>query len=680
MVGTFPQKMTPARTAIPHPPAMRGLAQAASAAALVVLATLVAQSIAAGQGPRQSALALWPTPTHALLMFASVAAAIALGANASLRVLGRAAALTVVVAGLSLLGAYMGGVEPRETAVRVATGLRWSIPTYALALALIVFTARRAASALPTMPVAAAMPIAAAVPAATASPARVGAPVAMREADVRAPASREPGVGALLREAYWEQDEHGVITRVDDALQPPALRLKLGRARWDDGALPLDGPDWQAHRDGLGRHERFTDLAYVWTDAAGRRHVCIDSGVPRYAADGRFCGYAGISRDGAAELAGTRARRLATAALLAVGDPVLWIEAAAHTGWRIVWANAAACQLLGRTDRELRELAEHAMFAPASAAVIAAVDQALREHRERRLHGHVARKYGELRSVEIRVEPLTGGAPMRACAALLLHDQSADQERLRNDSQAIETLRRRMRERSLELDVTAKELESFTYTVSHDLRAPIRVVEGFARALQEDYHDRLDKIGHDHLHRILSAAARMNQMIDALLTLSRLSAQPVAAEPVDLSRAADIIAEELRVAQPDRNASVSVQPGMVAEGDRTLLRIALENLLGNAWKYTGKRARAEIEFSCTGSGPGAVYCIRDNGEGFDMRFADRLFGVFQRLHSAADFPGTGIGLATVQRIVRRHGGRVWAESEPGKGSRFYFTLWDRRAR
>jgi light-regulated signal transduction histidine kinase (bacteriophytochrome) len=237
-----------------------------------------------------------------------------------------------------------------------------------------------------------------------------------------------------------------------------------------------------------------------------------------------------------------------------------------------------------------------------------------------------------------------------------------------------------MRERSLELEVTAKELESFTYTVSHDLRAPIRVVEGFARILQEDYDDRLDRVGHDHLQRILSAASRMTQMIDALLGLSRLSGQPIVPEQVDLSRLADTIAEELRGADAQRRVSVRVQPGLLVAGDRTLLRVMLENLLGNAWKYTSKRPDAQIEIGCSGLGPDAVYCVADNGEGFDMRFADRLFGVFQRLHSASEFPGTGVGLATVQRIVRRHGGRVWAESEPGRGSRFYFTLWEKAGR
>jgi signal transduction histidine kinase len=496
------------------------------------------------------------------------------------------------------------------------------------------------------------------------------------------PRSELDTIRLLSREVYWEQDEHGVVTRVDDGPVPSPLKLKLGRRRWDDGATPLDAPDWDAHRQALERREPFSELAWVWVDPSGRVRVAVDAGLPRHDASGRFVGYAGVSRDAGAEVVSERARRLAVAALLAAAEPVVWIEAGAAgtTGWHVIWANAAACRLFDRTERELRQLPCRTLFGADSQGVPAGLELALRARRETRMHVDIARKYGETRSVELRLEPLPGGGALRPCAALLMHDRSADQARLQQDGRAIERLREKMRERSLELEVTAKELESFTYTVSHDLRAPIRVVEGFARILQEDYGDRLDRIGHDHLQRILSAAARMTQMIDALLGLSRLSGQPVVPEQVDLSRLADTIVEELRAGDPQRAANVVVQPGMTVEGDRTLLRVMLENLIGNAWKYTGKRPEARIEFGCTGTGVEAVWCVADNGEGFDMRFADRLFGVFQRLHGSAEFPGTGVGLATVQRIVRRHGGRVWADSEPGRGSRFYFTLWEKAGR
>ena len=548
-----------------------------------------------------------------------------------------------------------------------------------------------AASAAPPPP---AVVPASAVVAASAPSVRHDAfvPAPATEADPApvAPPATAPGqprgeletIRLLSRDVYWEQDEHGTITRVDDGPVPSPLKLKLGRCRWDDGAAPLAASGWDEHRRTLARREPFSELAWVWVDPTGRVRVAVDAGLPRHDATGRFLGYAGVSRDAGAEVVAERARRLATAALLAATEPVVWIEAGAGVagGWQVIWANAAACRLFDRTERELRQLPSRTLFGPDSQGAPAGLEMALRARRETRVHADVARKYGETRSVEIRLEPLPGDGALRPCAALLMHDRSADQARLQQDGRAIERLRERIRERSLELEVTAKELESFTYTVSHDLRAPIRVVDGFARILQEDYGERLDRVGHDHLQRILSAAARMTSMIDALLGLSRLSGQPIVSEPVDLSRLADSIVEELRAGDPQRVATVVVQPGMTAEGDRTLLRVLLENLLGNAWKYTGRRAEARIEFGRSGSGAEAVWYVADNGEGFDMRHADRLFGVFQRLHGAAEFPGTGVGLATVQRIVRRHGGRVWAESEPGRGSRFCFTLGEQPAR
>jgi signal transduction histidine kinase len=223
--------------------------------------------------------------------------------------------------------------------------------------------------------------------------------------------------------------------------------------------------------------------------------------------------------------------------------------------------------------------------------------------------------------------------------------------------------------------MSAADQDSFVYSVSHDLRAPLRVVDGFARILKEDYGRFLDRIGNDHLDRVLAAGARMNSMIDALLALSRLQSQPLVRKPVDLSQLATYIVEDLRSSDPERQASITIEPGLVVNGDATLLRVAMENLLGNAWKYSSHGEQTVIEFRCEPDKEhGRVFVIADQGAGFDMRFADRLFGVFQRLHSAKDFQGTGVGLASVRRIVRRHGGDIWAESEVGKGARFFFTI------
>jgi len=214
---------------------------------------------------------------------------------------------------------------------------------------------------------------------------------------------------------------------------------------------------------------------------------------------------------------------------------------------------------------------------------------------------------------------------------------------------------------------------SFGYIVSHDLRAPIRVVEGFTKIVKEDYGPVLDAVGHDHLDRVLGAAARMNSMIDALLQLSRLSSQPIARVPVNLSQIAGFVVDDLRREHPEREVEVEIEPQLLASGDPTLLRMLLENLLGNAWKYTGNTENARIGLARR-PGETTGFTVHDNGAGFDMRYADRLFGVFQRLHSASEFPGTGVGLASVRRIVRRHHGEIWAESEPERGARFHFTL------
>jgi len=231
-----------------------------------------------------------------------------------------------------------------------------------------------------------------------------------------------------------------------------------------------------------------------------------------------------------------------------------------------------------------------------------------------------------------------------------------------------------IRRSNTQLAAANKELEAFCYSVSHDLRAPLRAIDGFSQALLEDCKSRLDAEGKDHLKRVRVASQCMAQLIDDLLNLSRVTRSEMRREPVDLSALAKLVAAELQRTQPERYVAFVIKDGIVVNGDAHLLRIALENLLGNAWKFTGKHQRASIEFGATEQEGKPVYFVRDNGVGFDMAYADKLFGAFQRLHTPAEFPGTGIGLATVQRIIHRHGGRVWAESVVEKGATFYFAL------
>jgi signal transduction histidine kinase len=293
--------------------------------------------------------------------------------------------------------------------------------------------------------------------------------------------------------------------------------------------------------------------------------------------------------------------------------------------------------------------------------------------------GMVSLSGGPIRSPSGALLGYAGLAHPRAAASVA---SGAELQALHSD---LEERNRQLGERTRELDNAVRELDSFAYSVSHDLRAPLRVVDGFATIVLEDYGDRgkpLDDVGRDHLRRIVAASQRMNTMIDTLLGLSRMTSRELARERVDLSQIARELTDDLRAQDAARAIEFVVAPNLRTDGDSTLLRLVLQNLLGNAYKFTGRNRAARIEFGARADGNGIAYYVKDNGAGFDMRFAEKMFGLFQRLHSANEFPGTGVGLATVQKIIRRHGGRVWAEAVPapneGHGATFYFTLWEKQ--
>jgi signal transduction histidine kinase len=249
-----------------------------------------------------------------------------------------------------------------------------------------------------------------------------------------------------------------------------------------------------------------------------------------------------------------------------------------------------------------------------------------------------------------------------------IQDQNQQLQRGRDE------LERRVIERTRQLEVANKELEAFSYSVSHDLRAPLRSIDGFSQALWEDYGETLGEQGRSDLQRVRAATERMAQLIDDMLNLSRVTRGDMHRTSVDLSAIANNIAAELAAAEPDREVDFAIAEGVHAEADGRLVRVLLENLLRNAWKFTGKHTTAKIEFGVNQNDGKPVYFVRDDGAGFDMAYAGKLFGAFQRLHAMNEFNGTGVGLATVQRIVHRHGGRVWAESKVDQGATFYFTL------
>jgi len=232
----------------------------------------------------------------------------------------------------------------------------------------------------------------------------------------------------------------------------------------------------------------------------------------------------------------------------------------------------------------------------------------------------------------------------------------------------------RVRERTAQLETAMRELESFSYSVSHDLRAPLRAIDGFGQALVEDFPEHLPGDAKRYLSRIRTSTQHMARLIEDLLNLARVSRGTLERRTVDLSQVARQVAGELQQREPGRAVEVSVSDGMLAEADPHLLRVALENLIGNAWKFTSKAAESRIEIGALKERGRTTFFVRDNGAGFEMAYAHRLFGAFQRLHSATEYAGTGIGLATVQRIVHRHGGRIWAEAEVGTGAVFFFTL------
>ncbi len=272
-------------------------------------------------------------------------------------------------------------------------------------------------------------------------------------------------------------------------------------------------------------------------------------------------------------------------------------------------------------------------------------------------------------AVEISLSPLeTPDGTLISAAIRDVTERKHIEEQIRELNQDLE-------QRASQLEAANRELEAFSYSVSHDLRAPLRTIDGFSLALLEDFGEQLPDEGRNYLMRIRTAAQRMAQLIDDLLNLSRLTRAPLNPEPTNLSKIAQQVIQNLQRESPDRVVNISIEPNIMAECDPRLIKVVFENLLSNAWKFTSRQAMAQIEFGGRDDPEnGHVYFVRDNGAGFDMAYVNKLFGAFQRLHTNSEFPGIGIGLAIVQRIINRHGGRIWAEGLVDGGATFYFTL------
>lgn len=265
-------------------------------------------------------------------------------------------------------------------------------------------------------------------------------------------------------------------------------------------------------------------------------------------------------------------------------------------------------------------------------------------------------------------------SPIQTEDGLSIFSAIRDITQQREAEHRIRELNHRLSGQNAELQGVNQELEAFSYSVSHDLRAPLRAIDGFCQILLLDHAESLDPAGRNLLERVRRASQHMGRLIDDMLKLARVTRADLQLQDVDLSELAIEVADMQRQQAPDRQVSFRCAPGLMVRGDAKLLRIAFDNLLGNAWKFTGERNEAQIEFGMRDENGENIYYVTDNGAGFDMAYADKLFGAFQRLHDTQEFPGTGIGLATVQRIIHKHGGRIWAQAAVDAGASFFFTL------
>ena len=348
---------------------------------------------------------------------------------------------------------------------------------------------------------------------------------------------------------------------------------------------------------------------------------------------------------------------------------------------RVRRANPAFCRLLGLTEAELQQLPSITAQDGLLNLMFETGWTAPGEQSRFQAEQEYVTKSGGIAWVNVHATKLRNSQGRAVCNLALVEDitdrKKADQEvRALNDS-----LERRVAQRTAEavesnqkLESANRELEAFAYSVSHDLRAPLRSVDSFSQIILDEYSEKLDEDGVKYLRRIRAGAQNMGQLINDLLNLSRVSRGPLTLKPVNLSAIASMVVNELRDLEPRRTVQAEIAPEIQCNGDAPLLRVVMTNLIGNAWKFTGKHEKASLEFGANSENGNVVYFVRDNGAGFDMAYASQLFTPFQRLHQAKEFAGTGIGLATVQRIVQRHGGRIWAESSVGDGAAFYFTL------
>lgn len=500
----------------------------------------------------------------------------------------------------------------------------------------------------------------------------------------------------LTRHGYWTDSPDGVLRQVEPAADDDQLRLRelIGKSR---RALAMDeaGLDTiTGIEQAMAARKPYREVVWRCRLPGARALTVRESGAPRFDANGRFLGYHGFIEDITSQTTDPVRAQLLIQALDALPLPLALLngtaEASGESSWKLVWANTPMALLTGRTQAELTESrihnwmlcvpgprangrnnlpSERSRSGPLLAYLLA-TENAYRGD------GLIIDRYGLRRAVQLSLQHIESPQTTGRTFLVAADPNAAVLKSLENRIAALNQAQSRASRRALEVDITARELDAFSQTVSQDLRHPIRIIEGFTQILREDYGQLFDRTGNEHLSRILGAAQRMTTMIDALADLHGISSQPIAEDPVDLSSLAGSIIDDLRSTEPEREVQVVIEPHLSCRGDRVLLRIALFNLLENAWKFTSRTDRASIRVDSIALHDARVFRVSDNGAGFDKRFAEQLFTLFYRLHSQSEFGGAGIGLATTQRIIQRHGGRIWAESAPDQGASFMFTLWD----
>jgi PAS domain S-box-containing protein len=380
---------------------------------------------------------------------------------------------------------------------------------------------------------------------------------------------------------------------------------------------------------------------------------------------------------GIVELEQTKSRlKIYESIISQLKDSAVWLDPQGY----IIHTNESACRNLGYSNEELLAMSLPEVDTGVPAETWPQYWDDLKEAGHLVIESRYRRKNGEVFPVEIYLDYLMiNEDAFISLVARDITERELVREKLQRFNQELEEL---VDQRTAELAAANKELEAFAYSVSHDLRAPLRAISGFSQIVLEDYHDKLDPEGQDFLRRIRKAGNNMGQLIDDILKLSRITRVDMDYQNVDLSRLVEDITRQLVEDDPQRNADFVIHPNLTVKGDEVLLRVLLDNVLRNAWKFTTNQPTTKIEFgsqeqprhSGDGGRPVKVYYVKDNGVGFDSKYESKLFQPFQRLHSQEEFPGTGVGLATVQRVVNRHGGKVWAESQEGSGATFYFSL------